>query len=258
MPHQDFEPKPARDPVALARGDRRQNQIRRFYQQASVEVVEGYAALLLDGRLAHTPRRHPLRFRSRALAERIAAEWQLQGPDLDPLTMPITRIVQSGLDFAAADAAAVQADILRFAGSDLLCYRAGSPASLVQAQATAWDPILAWASANLRARFVCGEGIVPIAQPPAALAAVRTAIAAFEDSLMLAALATLTSLTGSALLALAVAHGRISAREAWVSAHVDEEFQERHWGIDALAQQRRANHLLEMEAAQTILAFSGA
>jgi chaperone required for assembly of F1-ATPase len=254
---QDFEPKRGRDPIALARGEQGQNRNRRFYQQASVGVVEDDAALLLDGKLAHTPRRHPLLFRSRALAEAVAAEWQRQGTHLDPLTMPITRIVHSGLDFVVTEAGAVRADIVRFASSDLLCYRAAGPASLVQAQATAWDPILAWARERLGARFVCGEGIVPITQPPAAVTAVRTAVLTFADGLTLAALATLTSATGSALLALAVARGRLSAREAWASAHVDEEFQERQWGIDLPAQQRRVNHLVEMEAAQTILALAG-
>src|SRR6516162_8376333 len=111
MPEIDFEPKGGGDAVALARGERGQPRVRRFYQNASVGIVEGDAALLLDGKLAHTPRRHPLRSRSRALTEAVAAEWQRQGPYLDPLTMPITRIVQSGLDFVIAEAAAVRADI---------------------------------------------------------------------------------------------------------------------------------------------------
>jgi chaperone required for assembly of F1-ATPase len=169
--------------------------------------------------------------------------------------MPITKIVQTGLDFVAADRPAVQAGIIGYAGSDLLCYRAAAPASLVRAQAEAWNPILDWVRTTLGAHFTLAEGVVFAAQPELALDRVRDAVAAFDDCIALAALATITTLSGSALLALAVARGRLTAREAWNKAHVDECFQESQWGVDKEAQDRRAQLLVDIEAAATIIAL---
>jgi chaperone required for assembly of F1-ATPase len=248
-------PRPPLDPFALARGDPRGRLPRRFYKHASVAQVADGFVLSLDGKHAHTPRRRPLAFRLPALAEMVAAEWQAQSTYLNPTTMPITKIVQTGLDFVAADRAMVQADIVRFACSDLLCYRAPAPASLVRAQAVAWDPVLDWARTKLNAGFVVAEGILYVAQPEPVLDRVREAVARCKECEALAALATLTTLTGSALLALAVANGQLSAREAWDRAHVDEYFQESQWGIDAEAQNMRALRWLEMEAASKIIAL---
>ncbi len=253
MPDRESDPVPI-DPFALARGDTRHRLPRRFFKTVSIEEREGRFCLLLDATPAHTPRRHRLCFELRALADMVAAEWQQQAAHLDPATMPITKIVQSGVDFVDADKPAFQADILRYAGSDLLCYRASAPPPLVRAQAAAWDPILAWVRTTIGAHFILAEGIVFVAQPELALDRVRAAIAAVDDSIALAALATMASLSGSALLALAVAYGRLSAGEAWDIAHVDEYFQESQWGIDAQAQDRRARRLVEMEAAGKIVA----
>jgi len=256
MPERDSEPKrPIIDPIALARADARPRLPRRFYQQAGVNEIDGRFCLVLDGKQAHTPRRNRLCFDSRPLAEMVAAEWQQQAQHLDPATMPITRIVQSGLDFVAADKAAVEAEIVRYAGSDLLFYRASTPAALVRAQAAAWDPILEWVRTSIGAHFILAEGIVFVAQPDLALDRVRDAVAAFDDSIALAVLATMTTLSGSALLALAVARRHLTAEEAWDNAHVDEYFQESQWGGDAEAHDRRARRFLEMEAAGKIIAL---
>ncbi len=60
---------------------------------------------------------------------------------------------------------------------------------------------------------------------------------------------TITTLTGSALLAVAFASGRLSAEEAWTAAHVDEDWQIEHWGTDEEAFQRREGRWQEMQAA---------
>jgi chaperone required for assembly of F1-ATPase len=247
--------RPPIDPFARARGNADHRLPRRFFKEVGIEERKRRFCLLLDGKQAHTPRRHRLCFESRALAELVAVEWQRQTDHLDPATMPVTKIVHSGLDFVAGDRRAVQADIVRYAGSDLLCYRASAPPPLVRAQAAAWDPVLDWLRATIGAHFILAEGIVFVAQPEWALDRVRDAIGIFEDSIALAALAAMTTLSGSALLALAVAYGRLSANEAWNIAHVDEYFQESQWGTDVQAQNRRTGQLVEMAAAGQILAL---
>jgi chaperone required for assembly of F1-ATPase len=184
------------DPLALARGDMSRRLPRRFFQHASVGVTDDLYCLLLDGKHAHTPQRHRLCFRSRPLADMVAAEWHSQGNVLNPVTMPITRIAQTGLDFVAPNPGAIQADIVRYAASDLVCYRAPGPAPLVRAQAEAWDPIVDWACSRLQAHFILAEGIVYVAQPKLALDRVRAAVADFGDCVALAALATMTTLSG--------------------------------------------------------------
>src|SRR3712207_2103472 len=163
----------ASNPMKAAQAAMRPPLPRRFYETASVEERDGAFRLLLDGRAARTPARNLLAVPTRALAEALAAEWQGQEAVIDPAAMPLTRIVNSAIDGVAREREAVIADMAKYAGSDLVCYRAGEPEALVAEQARAWDPVLAWAREALGARFVLSEGVMHVAQPEAAVAAVR-------------------------------------------------------------------------------------
>ena len=147
--------------------------------------------------------------------------------------------------------AMVAADIVAFAGSDLVCYRAQEPAELVVRQSEAWDPVLRWAQDVLGAQFVLAEGVMPVAQPEDALRAFASAIDGYE-SLKLCALHVMTTLTGSAILSLAHARGAMSAELVWAAAHVDEDFQIAQWGEDDEAAVRREKRLREFQAASLI------
>ena len=171
--------------------------------------------------------------------------------------MPATRLAMSAIDMVAANSEAVAADIVKYAGSDLLCYRAGGPASLVSRQAALWDPVLARAHAELGAPFMLAEGVVFVPQPEASIAAMAQAVADYSNPLALAALHVMTTLSGSALLALAVARGWMSAAEAWQAAHVDEEAQIAVWGEDEAAMARRAARQRDFLAASELLQLAG-
>jgi chaperone required for assembly of F1-ATPase len=246
------EPEP-RDPARAIRADMKIALPRRFYREAGVREEEGAYALVLDGKPARTPAKRPLRVSDRRAADALAAEWQAQGGEIDPSTMPLTRLVNSAIDGVAQRMREVAEETARYAGSDLLCYRAGDPERLVRLQSETWDPVLAWVRDELGARFLLVEGVMFAEQPPQALAAVRAAVDRVTDPLGLAALSTVTSLTGSVLLALAVAHGRLTAAEAWAAAHLDEDFQMEVWGQDAEALERRLRRWAEMEAAALAL-----
>jgi chaperone required for assembly of F1-ATPase len=168
--------------------------------------------------------------------------------------MPLTRLVNSALDGVVAREDAVRAEIARYAASDLLCYRAEAPVELERRQAEAWDPVLAWARETLGARLVLARGIVPIAQPEASVAAIAALLAKL-DAYGLAAHHAMTTLTGSVVLAIAHAHGRLTAEEAWAAAHVDEDWQIGKWGEDAEARARRERRWTEMQAASRLLAL---
>jgi chaperone required for assembly of F1-ATPase len=227
---------------------------KRFYQRVDVADRDGGFALLLDGKPVRTPGKRTLLLPSRALADAIAEEWRAQKERIDPATMPLTKLANSAIDGVKGREAEVIGDILNYAGSDLLCYRADGPGGLVEAQRAHWDPVLAWAKSALDVQLALAEGIVHVAQPQAALDRLREALKA-HDPFGLAALHVMTGLTGSALLALAVALGEMSAEEAWKAAHVDEDWQIAQWGEDAEAASRRAARWRDFDAAARSLAL---
>jgi chaperone required for assembly of F1-ATPase len=246
-----------RDPMRAAQANMRPAAIKRFYRTVDVREAGGRHALTLDGRNARTPGRNPLSAKSRALMLKVAAEWERQRETIEPADMPLTRLVNSAVDGVALTMAETRADVLKYAGFDLLCYRAGEPEELAERQRLAFDPILAWAAEALGARFNLAAGIMHVAQPPESIEAIRSAIESFDDPVALAALSAMTTLSGSALLALAVARGRLSPEEAWRAAHLDEDFEIERWGVDAEARARREARWREFEAAALAARASG-
>jgi chaperone required for assembly of F1-ATPase len=222
-------------------------KVRRFYKETGVGEAAGGFALTLDGRVARTPAKRPLVAPTRALAEGLAAEWAAQGEIVAPEIMPLTRLAHSALDGVASALDAAIAEIANYAGGDLVCYRATEPEALAARQAAAFDPVLAFAEAELGARFALAGGIIHVAQPEASLAKVRAAIA--REPFAVTALHALTSLSGSALIALMVARGATTPEAAWAAAHVDEDFQIERWGADDEAMRRREARWREFAAA---------
>jgi chaperone required for assembly of F1-ATPase len=230
---------------------------KRFYKNVTVVDEDGGSAVRLDGKPVRTPGKAALAVPDRALAEAIADEWRAQGEHVDPATMPLTKLANSAIDGVAGQMEAVIDDILAYARADLLCYRASGPEMLLAAQARHWDPVIAWAKDELGAPLTLTEGIVHVAQPDSSIAVLKDEIAK-ADTFGLAALHVMTALTGSALLALAVARKRLSPEEAWDAAHVDEDFQISQWGEDAEAKARRAAHKRDFDAAARTLSLSKA
>ncbi|WP_307437492.1 ATP12 family chaperone protein [Labrys monachus] len=226
---------------------------RRFYKEAGVVERDGLFAVALDGKVARTPGKALLALETADLAAMLAAEWAGQGDRIDPFAMPMTRIANSAIDGVAAAREAVIAEIASYGGSDLLCYRADGPEELVRRQNEAWNPVLRWAVEELGAGLVVTQGIMHRPQPAEALTAIGRQVADFDD-LGLASLHVATTLTGSVLLALALARGHLEAESAWAAAHVDEDYQAQLWGADDEALQRRAWRWREMEAAAKLLA----
>jgi chaperone required for assembly of F1-ATPase len=246
----------SKNPMKAAQQAMRPAPPKRFYDNAAVEERDGAFVLTLDGRSARTPARKLVAVPTRPLGEALAAEWQAQGAEIDPGRMPLTRLVNSAIDGVAPNPAAVVDDLVKYVRSDLTCYRAGEPDRLVAEQAAAWDPILAWAYDEFGARFLMSEGVTFVNQPEAAIAALEARISAEGSPFRLAALHVMTTLTGSALIALAHASGRLTGAEAWAAAHVDERFQERVWGEDEEAMQRRARREADFLAASRFHALS--
>jgi chaperone required for assembly of F1-ATPase len=188
---------------------------------------------------------------AREIAEVVVAEWEAQKEFVDPLTMPMTRFANSVVEAVVDRIDAVREDIAKYFESDLLFYRAGHPEALVAREAAHWDPILFWAADALGAHFILAQGIVPIRQPESAIAAARAALP--DDPWSIAALHVITTLTGSALLALALLRGVADADQVWAAAHVDEDWNCEKWGVDDEVAARRAARLVDFKAATRIL-----
>lgn len=226
---------------------------RRFYEKITVCEVEAGFTVMLDGRMLKTPRKEPFIVPGRRLADAVAAEWEAQGERIDPASMPLTRLCNSAIDVVLANAAALRAEVVAYAMNDALCYRAEAPADLVARQAALWDPVLAWAERAPGASLVTTAGILHVEQPAPACAAIKAAVDAVSPW-RLAAVHLITTLTGSALLALALEARAIDAEAAWEAAHVDEDHQIALWGEDAEAAARRAGRWRDMAAAARLLA----
>ena len=226
------------DPVRRSQIAMKKPLAKRFYKEVTVKSGETGFAIELDGRTIKTPARNSLVVPTERLAEMIATEWQKQQDNIDPLTMPVTRLVNTALDGIATDPRPVLDDIVRYAGIDLLCYRAESPRELVQRQAEQWDPLLDWA-AGFGARFILAGGVIHQQQPAGAIVAFEAVLLKYRSPLQLASLHTITSLTGSAILALAFAERLLPRDEIWAIAHVDEDWTNEKWGSDDEADHRR-------------------
>ena len=225
---------------------------KRFYKRVAVERSPEGETVMLDGRAARTPSRRPLTVPTRTLATAAAEEWAAQEGVIDPGAMPLNRLLNAAIDGVIGQKEAVAEEILRYTGSDLICYRAEFPQELAAEQARHWDPLVAWAREALGARLVLAAGVMHVAQPDEALAALRAAILPL-DHWRLAALHAMTTLTGSAIIALAVLKGRLTAEAAWEAAHVDEDWNIRQWGADPEAMRRRDRRFAEMKAAARAL-----
>jgi chaperone required for assembly of F1-ATPase len=229
--------------------------MKRFYKQAAAEKTRHGFRILLDGKPVKTPGRQTLLLPTAALADLVAQEWQGQGEEIIPATMPMLRLANTTQDGVGAHRAEVAAAILRFGEHDLLCYRAHDTPELLRRQREAWDPLLNWAAEQLGVRLVVTEGINHVSQPPESLAALHRAVLSFDDH-GLAALHVMASITGSLVLGLALAKGALNPAQAFQLSRLDETFQAERWGEDAEAQQRASALARELDAAARFRALA--
>ena len=226
--------------------------MKRFYRQAAVSPEEGGVAVLLDGRPVRTPGRNLLRVPTEELAEAIAEEWNAQGETVDPQSMPLTGLANAAIDRVAPDPAAFGRTLAEYGESDLLCYRAEGPQSLVERQQRVWDPLLGWARTRFGVELETTAGVMHRAQSASTVERLGRAVAA-RGAFQLAGLAPLVTIAGSLVIALALAEGAIGLGPAWDAATLDEAWQAEQWGEDALAAAALANRRREFEAAYCFL-----
>lgn len=231
--------------------------MKRFYKDVTVEPREGGFAVLLDGKPVKTPARADLVLPTRVLAESVAEEWREQHGEIAPAKMPLTKAANTAIDRVGPRMDEVIQDLLKFAGADLLAYRAEAPADLAARQARQWDPWLAWAERSHGAKLAVTSGIVAIEQPPEALAALERVLAV-HDAFSLTGLHAATTILGSLVLALALADAHLTARGAFELATLDERYQAEKWGLDQAAEARARTLEAELESAANFIGLARA
>lgn len=246
-----------RDPQISARGPARPLP-KRFYAEVSIEETAHGFGILLDARPVYTPKKQRVIAPNRLLAEHLALEWSAQTSTINPAAMPLTRLINTALDGVTLQMAAVEAELMRYAASDLICYRVEEPESLASRQAASWDPILAFLKDRLGARLSLGAGVAFVNQSSEALTALNLAVRSVAKSdaftpFRLTAMYELTALSGSLALALALAHDFLSVEAAWTAANLDEDFQMGVWGEDREALARREKRYGDFCAAALLL-----
>jgi len=230
--------------------------MKRFYREAAVESADGSHRVLLDGKPMRTPAKAVLVVPTRALAEAIAGEWGAvpERAEIAVGHLPLTRLAATGLDRVTGQRVRVIDDTAKYAESDLLCYRAADPPSLVERQGTMWQPLLDWAASRYGAPLIVTEGTSFVTQPTASVERLRAAVATHSD-LALSALYNLTHIAGSLVIALAVAEGRLTAEQAFDTAQLDELYQIERWGEDPIAAERHAGIRRDLAAGARFLAY---
>ena len=223
--------------------------VKRFYKAAHA-TAEG--AIALDGRPVRTPGRQALAVPSAALAEAIAAEWNGQSEQIDPRSMPLTGLANAAIDRIGADPNAFARSLAVYGESDLLCYRAEAPARLVERQAVAWDPLLAWARRRYDIDFEVTSGIVHRPQSSFTVERLASAVHACNP-FELAGLSPLVTVSGSLVIALALAEGAVDPETGWAAASVDEQWQAEQWGEDEEAAKVLALRRRDFEAGHRFL-----
>lgn len=229
--------------------------MKRFYKTVSTAALEGGQGVSLDGRPVRTPAKTLLVLPTLALAEAVAEEWRAQAEEIQPHSMPLTQLCCTALDLVLPQAEAVMEEVAAYGASDLLCYRAEAPEGLVERQERLWQPLLDWAAERYGARLSVTRGLMAIAQPPQALAALSRAVADHRG-LALVALAQFVRASGSLVIGLALTDGRLTVEEAFAAAEIDSLWQMQLWGEDAEALARHARLRADLEAAAQLLSLT--
>jgi len=212
--------------------------MKRVYREVRIAPAGDGWCIRLDARQLQTPARMPLALPAEPLAAAIAAEWDAQVDSIVPATMPLMRLAATAIDRVAPSRQQVVDEVVGYAETDLVCYRAERPDDLVARQAAIWQPLVDWATLRFDAPLQVTTGVTPRPQPRGVAAALRSVVAPM-DVFRLSALHGATTACGSLVIALALAERRLDAEAAWQASQLDETYQMEKWGADPEAVKRR-------------------
>ena len=231
-------------PKFMSRPDDVRPKPKRFYKDVTLLEEGDHFTLHLDGRPVKTPMKNALLVSAKPLAKAAQAEWQAQEKHIDLETMIITKLINTAIDRVATRRHEIIDEITRFAGTDLLCYRASNHEALHAREAEIWDPYLSWLQQDFNINFKTTSGITHVEQAENELQKLKNELEKFDEFTLTAA-HNITTLTGSAILSFALLKGQSDHEKIWQDAHIDEDFQIERWGFDEEAARRRQLRLHE-------------
>jgi len=244
------------DGYGRAQKHQKQQLPKRFYKQVSVEARDGKFAVLLDGKNIKTPGKVNVAVPCEELANLMVKEWDAQDKEIDPATMPLTRLVNTIVERGDETLGAVKAEIVKFAGNDLLVYRAESQQELVDQQTKFWGGALEAFSKRYDVSFNVITGVMHQDQPAEVQVRVGEIIAPYDEFVAFSIM-SITSITGSAILGVGLNEGLFTPEQVLETAYVDEDYQAQQWGEDAEATRMRAFKRQDFDAAVTVLNLVG-
>lgn len=207
----------------------------KFWKNVEVnQDVQGYS-IFLDGRILKTPQKKVVIMPNKFIATAVAKEWQSQESHIKPRTMPLSRLVMTLID-QLQDNPQKQAqwmdEAIQYLETDLLLFPSPSPQELYMKEQMQWLPLIDWIGDVLHHQFHVYEGLVVSQYNHKAMVYLKEFIQNYSFWKQ-AAFATLVSVCGSAIVAFAVAEGKIDGDRAKKAVLVQEYYQRDQWGNDA-------------------------
>lgn len=213
--------------------------MKRFYREVSTERLEHGFAVRLDDRPIRTAAGAPQIVPSCTMARALAAEWHMQGEELDLTLFRFRDLADYAIDIVGQERGAALDRLLAFAETDTLCYRADPEEALYRRQLEVWEPLLTAFEAAENVQLARVSGVIHRAQPEETLAALRVRLSALDD-FTLAGLLTCASLAASLCIALAALQPEADIDALWNAANLEELWQAELWGQDSEAEHRFA------------------
>ncbi|RGP39958.1 ATP synthase mitochondrial F1 complex assembly factor [Altererythrobacter insulae] len=214
--------------------------MKRFYEKVDVtEVADGGWQVTLDGRGLKTVKGTPQIVPTRALAQELAREWSDQGEDMEASHFVHRDQTDFAIDIVALDRGAAIDQMIKYAETDTLCYRADPDDALFARQQSKWEPLLAKVEQSHGLKFTRVSGIMHREQPEATMANLRKQLQE-KDAFTLAGMQTMAALSASMCVPLLALEDDAEPISLWRAASLEEEWQADLWGRDPQAEERRA------------------
>ncbi len=208
--------------------------MRRFYKKIDILQSERCYQVTLDKSPLKTPLKSILQLPTKKLARKIADEWSNIETEIVPEKMPLYSLAVTALDQVSPQKKELSAQMQQYIMNDLLCYRESEDTELRERQNQCWDPWLSWSSFEFEFNLKLGKGVMPVTQEKRNANVLTKEISRMNIWTFMC-FVRVTTLTGSAILALAFIRKRLLPDELFSLSYLDELYQISRWGVDGEA-----------------------
>ena len=213
--------------------------MKRFYETVGVaEAGNRGWQVTLDGRGLKTVKGAPQIVPTRQLADALALEWSEQSEDIDTRRFVHRDQTDFAIDMVAIDPQSSIDQMIKYAETDTLCYRADPEEALFERQLAKWEPLLCQVEERFGLKFTRVSGVIHRDQPEQTLDSLRELLAT-KDHFTLAGMQTMTALAASLCVPLLALEDDAEPFSLWRAASLEEEWQADLWGRDPQAEERR-------------------